>query len=61
MTTFLAIAGWLLIAEGLVIFLFPSLAARLTAALISSRPDHWKTIALIEIAVGVGIVWAAQP
>ena len=58
-TVFLAL-GLVLIVEGLVYALAPSLVEQLLAALRALTEDQRRLMGLVSIAIGVVLVWCAK-
>ena len=60
MADFLAAMGLVLVVEGLVYGGFPLLAKRLANEVLATPESVLRTLGLISIAMGVGIVWLVR-
>jgi uncharacterized protein YjeT (DUF2065 family) len=57
---FLAAIGLVLVVEGLVYGGFPGMAKRLATEVLAMPENVLRTLGLVSIAIGVGIVWLVR-
>lgn len=60
MSDFLAAIGLVLVVEGLVYGGFPGLAKRLATEVLATPENVLRTLGLVSIAAGVGVVWLVR-
>lgn len=60
MNDFLAAVGLVMVFEGLVYGGFPRLAKRLAADVVDIPENTLRTVGLVVIAAGVGVVWLVR-
>ena len=60
MTDFLAAIGLVLVVEGLVYGGFPGLAKKLATEVLAMPENVLRTLGLVSIAIGVGVVWLVR-
>jgi uncharacterized protein YjeT (DUF2065 family) len=60
MSDFWAAIGLVLVVEGLVYGDFPGLAKRLATEVLGTPENVLRTLGLVSIGAGVGIVWLAR-
>ncbi len=60
MSDFMAAIGLVLVVEGLVYGGFPGLAKRLATEVLATPENVLRTLGLVSIAAGVGVVWLVR-
>ena len=60
MSELVSALGLVLVAEGLLYALAPSLAKRLAESVREMAPDALRTGGVVAVAVGVAVVWLAR-